>query len=175
MDTTLKGVEIDKIVQMTREISFKQKSENPPKQIKIVEKTSSNSDILYTEMNMPFPLANREFLQKRLFVGNKEDPELIRRLGLFDWEHRYYAILVQSTEKREYRRKSKPVRGMTKMFHMLLEEDPEDKTIVKIKFLICQNLYLNLHQVAMKAIEEDLGQTIVIGLLDTYEQFFGKS
>ncbi len=60
------------------------------------------------------------------------------------------------------------------MFHMFLEEDPEDKAIIKIKFLICQNLYLNLHEAAMKAIEESIGQTVIIGLLDTYEQFFGK-
>ena len=168
-ETVLKGVTIDNIVLMNRDISYKLKGKNPPKQLKIVEKTSPYSDVLYTELGFPFPMSNRELVQKRLFVGNKEDPEVVKQLGLFDWSHRYYVTLVQGTDRPEYPVTKKLVRGVTPLGHTLLEEVEGG---VKVTFLICQDL--DLPKSAAKQLDDNMGVVIVIGLLDSYKQAFGK-
>ena len=155
---------------MTRDLSYKLKEKDPPKQLKLVEKTSPNSDVIYTEIHNPFLTPNRELVQKRLFVGNKEDPEVVKQLGLFDWSHRYYVILVQSTERPEYPVSTERVRGVTTMAHILLEEDPNENGAVKATFLICQDLDLPK---SFKALEEGIGFFAVLGLIGSYAQAFG--
>jgi len=175
IDTVLKGVDLDNLALILKDISYRKKGKWAPKQIKVIEKKSSNSDVIYLELGLPAKLGNRELVQKRLFLGNEEDPELVRRLGLFDWKHRYYVILVESTEREEYPIKSSHVRGLTKMNYILLEEDPEDKRVVKVKFLICQNLYLDLPQETLLWIDEKVPQMVVADLLNCHAKYFGKA
>jgi len=175
IDAVLKGVKAENIVLMQRDVSYREKMGRPPKQIKLVEQTSKNSDIIYIELDLPFPLTNRDFVQKRLFIANKDDSELVRKLGLFDWSHGYHAILTQSTENAEYPAKSKPIRGETKMHHILLEEDPSDKSIVKMKIVISQQLNGDIPKIVMNSMGEKMPKNMVTGLLTSYNKFFGKS
>ena len=168
-ETIVKGLTIDNIVLGTRDLSYRQKEKNAPKQLKIVEKTSPNSDVTYTELNFPFPMSNRELVQKRLFVGNKEDPELVKKLGLFDWSHRYYVMLTESCERTEFPVSKKFVRGVNTMSHTLLEEVEGG---LKVTFLVCQDL--DLPKTAAKALDDHMGVIAVAALLDSYKQAFGK-
>jgi len=153
---------------MNRDLSYKLKGKTAPKQLKVVEKTSPYSDIVYTEVAFPFPMSNRELLQKRLFVGNKEDPEVVKQLGLFDFTHRYYVTMIHSTERAEYPITKKVVRGVTPVNHTLLEEVDGG---IKVTFLTCQDL--DLPKAAAKSLEDNMGVVVVLGLLDFYKQSFG--
>ncbi len=165
---------MDNFVLMQRDIAYREKFATPPKQIKMIDRTSQNTDIIYLEVNLPFPMTNRDFVQKRLFVCNKEDPELARKLGLFDWSHKYYAILVQSTESADCPEKSKPIRGDTKMHHMLLEEDPNDKSVLKVKMVMSQAMKGDIPQIIMGAVAKKMPKMMMGGFMASYKNFFGN-
>jgi len=110
IDAVLRGVEIDNLVLMTRDMNYRKKALHPPKTIQLIE-NRKNADIIYVELDLPDSLINRDLVQKRLFVGNKEDPELVKELGLFDWDHRYFAVLIEPTQRLEYPPMYPPIRG----------------------------------------------------------------
>jgi len=146
--------------------------EGPVKKFNIVEQTSRNSDITYHELSLPFPMSNRDFVQKRLFVSNKQDPELVAKLGLFNWDHAYHIILIQSTERSEYPAKSSPIRGETTMHHTLIQEDPSDKTTLKMTIIISQDLNGNIPQIILSGAGENMSRGMLTDLLKSYKKFF---
>ncbi len=158
---------------MTRDISLRKQAEHPPKKIKSLLKTA-HTDIIYVELDLPYPLINRDMLEKRLFVGNKENPELIEKLGLFDWNHRYYVMIVEPTTRIEYPPKSMPIRGEMKMHHMLLEEDPKDKDVLRMKLIMSADLCGFIPDVYMAAIRQNAPLRMMTGILACYKKFFGK-
>lgn len=175
IDAVLKGVKAENIVTMQRDISYRGKIGKPPKQIKVVEKTSKNSDIIYIELGFPFPMTNRDIVQKRLFVSNKQDPELVQKLGLFDKSHAYHAVLIQSTEHKEYPTKEKPIRAETQMYHTLVEEDPNNKNVVRMKMVIQQQLNGDIPKVMINALGSKMPKTMITGLLTAQKKYFAKS
>ncbi len=172
VEAVLKGAKAENLVLMLRDVSLRDKMEGPVKNFKIIEETSKNTDVVYHELSLPFPLTNRDFVQKRLFVSNKQDPELVAKLGLFNWDHEYTAILVQSTERSECPAKSSPVRGETIMHHTLLEEDPHDSTVLKVKIIVCQAMNGNIPQGMPSAAGEKMPRNMITDLLKSYKKCF---
>ena len=172
IEATLKNVKQENLVLMNKDITYRQKFERPPKEIKVIEQTSKNSDVIYMEMDLPFPLTNRDFVQKRLFVNNKEDPELTRQLGLWNWDHKYNAIMIQSTEREEYPEKSKPIRGETKMIYLLLEEDPRDATVVKYKMILDQDMKGDIPKLVKETLGEKMPKRMMTDILKTHKKLF---
>ncbi len=170
-ESTITGLTIDNIVLMNRDLSYKLKWKDAPKQLKLIEKTSPNTDVIYTELHFPFPMSNRELVTKRFFAGNKEDADLIKQLGLPEKSHRYYVILTENTERPEYPEKSKRVRAKI-LSYIFLEEDANDKTTLKATCFLFQDLKLGLP--AKKALDDGLGHIAIGGLLADYEKTFGK-
>ena len=76
----------------------------------LVEKTFKNNDVIYTELNFPFPLTNRDFLIKRLYLSNKDDADLARQLRFYTQEHKYFCSYAKEYSKADYPEKSKPIR-----------------------------------------------------------------
>ena len=175
IDATLHNIDIDKVTLMNRDIYYRQNGAKPPKEIRVVEETSKYSDVVYTEMNFPFPMSNREFLQKRLFVSNKADPEIVKHLGLWDWGHRYNVIVIQSTEKEDFPVKEKPVRAETKMNYTLLEEDPSDRNVVRMKVVIDQDLKGDIPKFVVNSFADKMPKIIMNSFLNSYTKFFGKN
>jgi len=171
-EVVLKGFNAENFVLMLRDASYRKKMEGPTKNFKIIEETSKNTDVIYFELGLPFPLTNRDFVQKRLFVSNKQDPELVAKLGLFNWDHAYHAILIQSTERPEYSVKSSPVRGETIMHHTLLEEDPTDQTVLKIKIVMSQAMNGNLPKVMPSGGGDKMPRNMITELLKSYKKCF---
>jgi hypothetical protein len=137
---TFTNVAPEKWFQMMSDIPTILKGDTPIKEIKCVEKISNNSDITYFEVNFPAPMTNHDFLQKRLFLGNKEDATLVKELGLYDWNHRYYVILNQSIERDDVPHKKDVVRAKAKMNHWLIEEDPQSSNKMKIRQVACYEM-----------------------------------
>jgi len=173
IDAVLKGVKAKNIMLMSRDITYRKKADHPPKKIKMIEKTG-NTDIIYVELDLPHPLINRDMVQKRLFVGNKENPELIKKLGLFDWEHEYFAMIVEPTTRPEYPSQNMPIRSEMKMHHMLLEEDPNDKTALKVRLIAEFDMCGDIPDPFMNAIRQNAPYRMMTSILTCYSKFFGK-
>jgi len=172
VDAVLHGVKTKNIILMMRDISYRKKAPHPPKKIKMVTKTGS-ADIIYVELDLPYPLINRDMVQKRLFVGNKENPELARRLGLFDCEHEYYAVLVEPIQRPEYPARSVPIRGEN-VHYMLMEEDPNDKSVVRMRVVMSMDMAGDIPPVFMSAIRQNVPFRMMMSKLTCYQKFFGK-
>ena len=172
IEASLKGVKAENFVLMVRDASYREKMEGPIKKFKLVEQTSRNTDVTYHELSLPFPMTNRDFVQKRLFVSNKQDPELVAKLGLFNWDHAYHAVLIQSTERSEHPAKSSPIRGQTNMHYTLMQEDPNDKSVLKMTIVICQELNGNIPQVIMSGAGEKMATGMLTDLLKSYKKCF---
>ncbi len=172
IEAEVKGFNAEKIVLMMRDVEYRKQTLNPPKEMKIIEHNSKNSDVAYFEIDLPFPLTNREFVQKRLFMGNKEDPENIRKLGLYDLNHEYHAVIIQSIEREEYPIKSKPIRGETKMYYLLLEEDVNDKSVLKMRLVLCQDLKGDIPKMILNSMITKMSTKFVGDILKSYTKIF---
>jgi len=173
VDGVFKGLEAEKIFKMQTDLKLKVQMSEAPAQVKLVEQVSANTDVIYLEIALPFPLANRDFVQKRLYVGNKEDPELVKKLGLYDWSHKYYAFLSEATERPEYPPKSKLVRAETKMNYWIFEEDPNEKGTVKVRLVTCQKLNGNIPNVMINKATSSIKKTMIEPIFDSYKKIFG--
>lgn len=175
MEGVLKGAKAENLVKMQRDISYRAKDERPPKAVKIIEETSKNSDIMYIEIDLPFPMTNRDFVQKRLFVQNKEDPELVKQLGLWNWDHAYNVVMIQSVERAEYPVKSKPIRAETSINFILFEENPADKTSLKVTWVLSQDLRGDIPKMIINSMGEKVPKKIFTEMLKNHEKNFGKA
>ena len=170
----MKGFKAENIYKMFSDIALRPKWDSTPKVIKLVEQISPNNDIIYQELNLPFPLTNRDFVQKRLYLDNKSNSEIIKQLGLYEREHRYFVILLESTERPEYPRKDSPVRGETKMAYYLIEEDPENSNNSKITVVMCQDLKGSIPFMVINKVATKIPHKLVGSILDNYGKLFPK-
>jgi len=174
IDAILRGVKAKYLVLMMRDILYRKKAEHPPKRIKMIEKRK-DTDVIHVELDLPYPLINRDLVQKRLFVGNKENPELVKKLGLFDCSHEYHAILVEPALRPECPAVCQPIRGEMKMQYMILEEDPNDKNVLKMRFVMDMDLAGDIPEMFMNAIRQNAPFRTMTSLLTSYNKFFGKN
>jgi len=173
VDAVLRGVKAKNLVLMTRDITYRKKAKHPPKKIKLIE-NNKNTDIIYVELDLPHPLINRDLVQKRLFVGNKEDPELVKELGLFDWDHEYHVTLIEPTQRLDYPPVEPPIRGQN-IHYMLLEEDPNDESVLKVRLVMSTDLSGDVPSVFMNLIRQNAPYQLMRSIMTSYSQFFGKS
>ncbi len=171
IDAILRGVKAKNLVLMTRDIFYRKKVEHPPKKIKVIEKRK-DTDVLYIELNLPYPLINRDLVQKRLFVGNKENPELVKKLGLFDCDHEYYVMLVEPAVRPECPETPMPIRGEMGMHYMFLEEDPNDGNVLKMRMVMNMDLAGDIPEVFMNAIRQNAPYRMMSSILTSYHKFF---
>jgi len=171
---TLKGISAENFYKMTQDTTIRIKWDPVPKQLKVIEKTSENSDVIYVEANLPFPMSNRDFVQERLYLNNVDHAELVKELGLYDKPNKYYVLLIKSTEREEFPPKDKPVRGNTKMSYWFIEEDPSDKNSAKVVVLQCQELKGMIPVMLVNKIAGGFPHKIIGAMLDNYPKLFGK-
>ena len=69
IDATLKGIKAKNLILMTRDIMYRKQADHPPKKIKSLQKIA-NTDIIYVELDLPYPLINRDMIEKRAFCGS---------------------------------------------------------------------------------------------------------
>mmetsp|Transcript_14369 Transcript_14369/g.12183 ORF Transcript_14369/g.12183 Transcript_14369/m.12183 type:complete len:149 (-) Transcript_14369:915-1361(-) len=95
-EATLPGIRADLLYEMIFDINTRKEWDDSYQKVNVLEKLSSNEDIVYKEITMPFPLTNRDYVQWRYKLCNKTDPELIKLYNLYDLKTRYYAISIKS-------------------------------------------------------------------------------
>ena len=130
----------EKLFKMMTDLPTMQKCDLPLKNLKCVEQHSRNSDTIYFEMKVPFPMSNRDILNQRIYLGNKEDSALVKELGLYDWGHTYYVILNQSVERADCPPQKGIVRANTKMNFWLIEEDQRESGKTKVTQVVSQDM-----------------------------------
>jgi len=174
VDAILRGVKAKNLMLMSRDILYRKKAGHPPKKIRIIDKRK-DTDVIYVELDLPYPLINRDMVQKRLFLCNKENPELIKKLGLFDCSHEYHVMLVEPTTRPDCPVMAQPIRGEMKMQYMLLEEDPNDKTALKMRLIMNMDLAGDIPEIFMNAIRQNAPFRMITSILASYSKFFGKA
>jgi len=170
----LQEVNAENFFKMLFTPEYVEKSGEPPKQYKVVETIDENTDILYVEAALPFPMANRDFIQKRLHISNKEDPKVIKKLGLYDYEHNYYVLMIESIERDDFPPHEKIVRAHVKMNYWLIEEIPGEKNSFKFKTHVCQTLNGSLPLFFVNDIAPKMSHKMMEKMLDAYYKIFGK-
>lgn len=173
-EAILKGVDAAKLHKLLSDIHLNTKGDPLTKSVKVVEQLSPNSDVVHIEVTLPFPLSNREFLVKRIYFNNKDNVDLVKKLGLYQKDHIYYVIMVESTMRPEYPVKSSPVRGHTKMLYWLIEEDPKDKNTARAITISSQDIGGNVPlSLQNKAVPQKAHEAIERHLTN-YINHFGK-
>lgn len=172
IEAKMKGLKAENLFLMMKDLSYRAKMDHAPKQIKLIEQTSRNSDVIYVEIDLPFPLSNRDLVQQRLYFGNKEDPELIRSLGLYNCSHRYYVLLAQSIVHPDLPEKKKLVRAEMKMNYVIIEEDPNDSTVAIMRIVSCQKLNGGVPDVMVNMAASKIPHKMMESIINSYSKFF---
>lgn len=147
------------------------KGDTPLKQLKIVEKPSDISDIIYIEAELPPPMKSCELLMKRTYFSMKEHPEFAKELGLHGLKHNYYIVYQHSIDLPEY-----PLTGNrveTKATCWLIEENLQEN-VMKFKAVTSQKI----PGITSAAMADKLGPqnaaSIFGRMLGNYFKQFGK-
>jgi len=61
------------------------------------------------------------------------------------------------------------------MHYMLLEEDPKDKDVLKMRLVVNTDLSGDIPDVYMKTIRQNAPYRLMTSILGCYYKFFGKS
>jgi len=127
IEGTIKGVNAEKFFRMLNDTECAKKAKPAPKEFKILEKINDNVDFVYIHMPLPFPMSDRDWVQQRLYLNNKDHAKLVKQLGLYDKKHKYYVLAVKSVERDDCPLVDKLIRAEIKMNYWLIEEIPGEK------------------------------------------------
>jgi len=169
-----KGLKAGNLFKMLQDIPTRLTWDPLPKILTLIEKPNANSDVIYQEVPLPFPMSDRDFVQERFYLDSKKDAGLVKELGLFNFTHQYYILMVKSVERSEYPAKDKPVRGETKMTYWLLQEDPNDKDSMRLFVLMCQDLKGMIPTMLVNKLAGSAPHKVIGAVLDNYPKIFGK-
>ena len=171
-EASLKGVRADNLYSMLFDISNRMEWDEDIKSIDLLHKKSGHEDIIVEEVNMPFPLTNREYVKWRYYVSNKDNPGLVRQHGLYDISSPYYAVTMKSINVYELPEKENVVRGEIKKSYWFIREDPHDKNSCKIKVVVSQDLKGMIPQFILNRLAAKYPKKMLNNFLDSYKQIF---
>jgi len=174
IEATITGLTAEQLFRLYSDLEIRPKMEHPPKVLKLVEQPTKYSDVVYSEIHLPFPMTNREFLHKRFYLGNKEYPEVVKELGLYDWDHKYYVIIAESIERPDYPITSKLVRAESKFSYTLIEEDPNDSEVVRMKSISCTKMNGNIPSSMLASMGMKMAGKMLDSLKESSKKIFGE-
>lgn len=125
---------IDKFVNISTNMELRPKWDDKLKEAKLITKISETSDIYHLKISMPFPIKNRDAVQKRVILCNKTHPELIKKYGLPEKEHKYYIIINEPIGLVETQPTSDYERSYLFAFYMI-EEIPSNPSDFKVTMI----------------------------------------
>ena len=140
----------------------------------VIEKFGPNSDILYTELTVPFPYENREMLHHRVYFNNKKNPELVEKYGLWKKDDEYFVVLAKSVERSDVPVVKGKTRAETQMMCFVYEKDATNPKLIRMtlwnQFDMKMKIPSLMRGMAAKKIEKDL--TTVLDAV--YKKHFKK-
>lgn len=128
-DAVIKNVDIDKWAKVGQQEH--RKKWDP--YLKHMEHTMNEdgSKLVYLQAKMPFPLTDRDMVQKSLTICNKINTDWISKFNLPQSKNTYYFGMIQPTLSNLYPERRDHVRGETRQA-TLVEELP-DRTGIRIR------------------------------------------
>jgi len=174
MEGKIPGIKAENFYKMLWDMQYVDKADPKPKEFKLVEKIDDNTDVVYVEVALPFPMSNRDFVHKRFHACNKDDKEILQKLGFYDWSHNYYVLMIQGCEHSEYPVKKSPIRAEIKMNHWLIEEVPGEEGTLRFKTKVCQVLNGSLPLYFVNDLGPKMGHKNMEKMIETYFKIFGK-
>ncbi len=109
-------------------------------EFEVLDMPTSNSDIIYTTIEFPMPLSNRDLLQVRHFVDNKKDEDLIKKYGLPEKSHHYFFQVNKSCTRKDCPDKKGFVRADMQKAGWIAEEIPDKPGYISYKSLMQQDI-----------------------------------
>jgi hypothetical protein len=119
------GLDLDKWICMMADMEIRKSWDETIKDGKIIVDLVDQGDICYMQMKMPFPLSDREVLQKRFLICNKSHPKLVEKFGFPQKDNKYYMIFMEPIKLKEYPLNDDHVRA--EMIMMMIVEEMADK------------------------------------------------
>ncbi len=171
----VKGLNAENFYRMLWDQECVEKAEPKPKTFKTVQKITDNIDIMYIEVALPFPMSDRDFVQKRLHLNSKVDKKIVKELGLYDWNHNFYIIMIKSAEHPDYPIQKKPIRADVKMNYWLIEEDPKEEGVMIFKTKVCQDIGGSVPLFFMNDVAPKMAHKNLETMIDNYYRIFGKA
>jgi len=95
--------------------------------------------LVYLQAKMPFPLTDRDMVQRSYSICNKTNPELVTKYNLPQTDHTYYLNMVEPAISDKYPEKREFVRGETKQA-TLIEEIPGKEGGIRIRSVNNSNI-----------------------------------
>jgi len=169
------GLKAENFYKMMFDMAAIEKAEPKPKRFELVETISDNIDIVYAEVALPFPMSNRDFVQKRFHAGSKDDAVLLKKLGFYDFNHDYYVIMIKSIEHEKFPEKSSPVRAELKLNHWLIEEVPGEKDTFTFRTAVCQTLNGSVPLFFVNDLGPKMAHKMMGAMVDNYYKVYGKN
>ena len=100
---------------------------------------SEKEDLVYSELKMPFPMSNRDFLLSRYYLNSDQHAEEIERLGFPKTENKRWILMQHPVELQEY----PAIKGIERADSVTLliwEQDRENPNIIYTKAMSKTNL-----------------------------------
>ena len=142
-EAVLLDADIDILARMNMDIDIRREWDGSFSRVQLSEVFSENEDTIYSEMKMPFPLSNRDFVQYRYYVNNYLHPEEIEKKGLWKKKHKYWLFVLQSVSLPAFPARKGVVRAENTTM-LLLEEDEHVPRKVHYKLISATDLRGNI-------------------------------
>jgi len=173
MEGIIQGLKLENFVRMLYDTELAKKAKPAPKEFRIVETINKNLDYVYIHMPLPFPMSDRDYVQQRLLLNNKDDAELVKQLGLYDKEHKYYVFMVKSVERSDCPEINKLIRAEIKFNYWIFEEVPGEENSFTFKTRVCQALNGSVPLLFINDIGPKMAPKMMGDMLDNYKRIYG--
>lgn len=135
--------DINTLAKMNIDIELRKQWDRQFFDISIPEVYNQNEDLLYQVIKTPFPLANRDFLLRRFYVNNAEQPDEIEKVKLWKKPNKYWMFVCNSVENKNHPCKKGLVRA-DNLSAIIFEEDPSNPKNVIYKMVTKTDLKGNI-------------------------------
>jgi len=141
----------------------------------VVERLSANEEIVYAELKAPSPVSNRDTVNYRCCVCNKNDPELVKKYNLYEKENKYYMSYSVSVVRPDVGEKKGLVRQETILMGWVMEVDPSNPKNVIFSIIMHNDPKGSRPGVRMKAAASKLPVGFVESVRKNYPEVEKKT
>lgn len=149
-DSYLPNVTNDKLAIMMNNVNIRAAWDDKAKNDINHGKVGSNSEIIQQFLPFPFPLTNRDYVNRRYIFSNKEHPDFFKKYDL-PREAPAYLIVYQPVDLTDLPAKKSPVRARVIM-NVLSYSDPKNPKNTIVKAIIKANMNGNVPDFAVNMV-----------------------
>lgn len=128
----MKDVDVDKFIRMLDDLELKKQWDERCKGGDAIAFFPGEGKLFTIQLKMPFPLTDRDSVEKRHAICNKLHPDLVKKYGLPEKDNKYWFIVIEPIKLKGYEETSDFVRA-TFTLVFLAEELSEKPGFISLK------------------------------------------